>query len=392
MGSGVADYSFELLPFIAAHAEVDVFCPPPRVGSVRAPSGIRVREPEQFFRSGEAFDGVFFHLANNPAHEFVYRAALRAGGTVVFHETTLHHLIGDITIEGRGDADGYANVLREEYGERGERLARLRERGVATDFEKFLFPLTSHVARHANGIVVHSRDAGARISASAGGVPVTVIPHHAGRPPDSLEGVTREEARARLGLPSDAFIVGHFGFVARPKQPAAVLGGFAALHREVPSSVLVFVGADRTGGALDAMARDLEVAEAMRTTGFVDLERLYLYLRAVDAVVSLRYPSAGESSGILARALAEGRALVVNNYGSWTEVPPDAALRVEIDGPQSEQVGAHLLRLAQDPHLKGSLEQAAQTYAGRNLDPLACSHQYVSLNGAGRPGGSQSDA
>src|SRR5207253_10861101 len=108
---------------------------------------------------------------------------------------------------------------------------------------KFLFPLTAHVAQRARGIVVHSRDAAARMREAAPGVPLVVIPHHAGLPPDSVARVDRAEARRRLKLPQDAFVVGHFGFITRPKQPAAVVGGFWALHEEFRDSVLLMVGA-----------------------------------------------------------------------------------------------------------------------------------------------------
>ena len=70
----------------------------------------------------------------------------------------------------------------------------------------------------------------------------------------------------------------------------------------------------------------LAAAEA----GYVDLTQFYLYLKALDAMINLRYPSAGESSGTFARALAEGRAVIVNNYGSFAEVPGDVALKVEM--------------------------------------------------------------
>jgi hypothetical protein len=85
----------------------------------------------------------------------------------------------------------------------------LRRGGLATDFEKFLFPLTSHVARRAKGVVVHSEDSAQKFRDLAPDVPLAVIPHHAGEPPADVKDVTREQARARLDLPADRFLVGH---------------------------------------------------------------------------------------------------------------------------------------------------------------------------------------
>src|SRR5207244_8369053 len=116
---------------------------------------------------------------------------------------------------------------------------------------------------------------------------------------------------------------------------------------------------------------------AVRMLGYVDLERFYVSMRACDAIINLRYPTAGETSGTLARSLAEGRAVIVNNYASWAELPSDVALKVEIDGPQGEQVGQHLLHLARDPAFRAGVEERSRRYAAELLDPNRCRDQYL---------------
>ena len=380
MASGIADYTSEIVPYFRGAADVDVFCPKPgMVRRPRAPAGTRVLDPASYLEAPERYDACFYHLGNNPFHEFVYLAARQLPEIAVFHDAVLHHLIAHITVEAGGTPGRYEGILHGEYGPKGTRLATLRRGGVSTDFEKFLFPLTAHVAQRAKGIVVHSRDAARRLREVAPDVPLTVIPHHAGEPPASVAEIDKQEARRRLGLPQDAFVVGHFGFITKPKQPAAVVGGFARLHEEIPDSILLMVGADHTGGALMRLVSQLGIQDAVRLAGFVDLERFYVHLRAVDVTINLRYPTAGETSGTMARSLAEGRVVVVNNYASWAELPGDVVLKVEIDGPQTEQVGDHLLRLARDPALQRSMEERARRYAAEHLDPVRCVEQYVSF-------------
>jgi glycosyltransferase involved in cell wall biosynthesis len=382
MASGISDYSFELLPLMAGAADVDAVCPnPKRFRRVRAPGEIPVVGTDEFQRRADSYDAVFYHLGNNPWHGFVYELALKVPGVVVFHDFVLHHLLAALTIEGGGKRDParYRSLLRTEYGELGERLAWLRLRWVATDYEKFLFPMNRHVAELAQAIVVHSEDSRERMRDVAPEVPVVVIPHHAGSPPPEVAGIDRREARMRLGLPQDAFLAGHFGFITRPKQPAAVVGGFAKLAARSPDARLVMIGADNTGGGLDRLIRRHRLSDRVISTGYVDLNRFYLYLKAVDVVINLRYPSAGESSGTFSRALAEGRAVIVNNLGSFAEVPPDVALKVEIDADQAEGVGAHLTRLAEDPSFRAAIEAGARTYAAAVLDPIRCRDLYLSV-------------
>jgi glycosyltransferase involved in cell wall biosynthesis/SAM-dependent methyltransferase len=374
--SGIADYTTEIVPHLLEKAEVDVVCPVRRFRRPKPPAGAGLVDPSRFDR--DAYDAVLYHLGNNPYHRYVYDQARRRPEIAVFHDAVLHHLIAHVTIEG-GDAARYEGILHGEYGARGTRIATLRRSGIATEYEKFLFPLTAHVAQRARGIVVHSRDAAARMHEAAPDVPLVVIPHHAGAPPAAVEGIDRAEARRRLKLPPDAFVVGHFGFITRPKQPGAVIGGFRALLDDFPDAILLMVGADHTAGALGRLIDQVGVRDSVRMAGYVDLERFYVYLRACDAVVNLRYPTAGESSGTLARSLAEGRAVIVNNYGSWAELPSDVALKVEIDGPQDEQVGEHLLRLARDPAFRSGVEERSRAYARRFLDPDRCRDLYLSF-------------
>jgi glycosyltransferase involved in cell wall biosynthesis len=377
--SGIADYSFEILREVGRLAEVDVFSP--RAGAVRGvrtPGGVRRRPPTSFEARAARYDAALYHLGNNPHHEYVYRAALRRPGVVVLHDFVLHHLVAWMLVDGpRRDWPAYEELMASSYGEAGRRLADLRMRGVATDFEKFLFPLNEHVLRSATSLVVHSGGVASRVAEVVPGVPITVIPHNAGFPPPSVRHVDRAEARARLGLSPDAFLAGQFGYVTVPKQPAAVVGGFARLAAADPTARLVIVGADHSGGGLARLAARHGVTDRVSLTGFVDLERFYLYLKAVDVVINLRYPSAGESSGTFARAVAEGRATIVNDLGSFAEVPPGVTLKVEVDGDQAEEVAQHLLRLAGDPAFREAVERRARDYGATVLDPRRCAARYV---------------
>jgi glycosyltransferase involved in cell wall biosynthesis len=378
MASGIADYSYELLPFVSEGAAVDAFCP--RVGRsvVTAPPGIAVRSPAEFEGRADDYDAVFYHLGNNPFHEFVYRAALRRPGVAVLHEFVLHHLIDYLCFgAGRLQLDRYRDVVVADYGEAGRRLARLKSVGANTEFERFLFPLSGHVVRASKATIVHSRSARDRLRDEVPEADIRVIPHHAGRLPMEVDDVTREEARRRLELPAEVFLVGQFGFITRPKQPAAVLGGFARLLERRPDARLLIIGENQLGAALDDLLRSRGLKGRVQVTGYVDLATFALYLKAIDVIVNLRYPTAGEASGTFTRALAMGRAAIVSNLGSFAEYPDDVCLKVEVDGDQADQVGHHLIRVADDPAFKESLEERARRYAVAALDPRTCATGYL---------------
>jgi glycosyltransferase involved in cell wall biosynthesis len=338
-----------------------------------------VVRPDEFRRRFRRYDAVFYHLGNGVDNEFVYPLARDLPAVHVFHDVVLHHMLSHMTIETTGDFPAYRALLTEEYGELGEELTRLRRRRVASDYEKFLFPLNGAVARAAQAIVVHSEDSRERLSRGAPDVSATVIPHHATGPPPRLAGISQEEARRRLHLPSDAFVVGHLGFMTFSKQPRAVLKAFARLHAAHPNAFLLIVGGDFTGGLVGRLIRAHGLERSVKATGFVDAARYFTALRAIDVVVSLRFPTAGESSGTISRALTEGKPVISNDVGSFAEIPDDVTLKVEVDGDQEEELTAHLLRLAGDPGLRARMGAAARHYASTVLDPKRCRDLYLSV-------------
>ncbi len=64
---------------------------------------------------------------------------------------------------------------------------------------------------------------------------------------------------------------------------------------------------------------------------YVPEDRLWALMAACDAIVSLRSPTMGETSGSAIRALSLGKPLVVSDVGWFSELPGDAVLKVPVD-------------------------------------------------------------
>jgi glycosyltransferase involved in cell wall biosynthesis len=91
---------------------------------------------------------------------------------------------------------------------------------------------------------------------------------------------------------------------------------------------------------------------------YVDEQRLWSLMSACDAVVSLRWPTMGETSGTAIRALGLGKPLVVSDVGWFSELPDDAALKVPVDEREEETLLAALEALT-DPSTRAAMARAA---------------------------------
>jgi glycosyltransferase involved in cell wall biosynthesis len=95
---------------------------------------------------------------------------------------------------------------------------------------------------------------------------------------------------------------------------------------------------------------------------YVREERMWSLMAACDVLVSLRYPTMGETSGSVIRAMSIGKPLIVSDVGWFAELPDGTALKVPVDEYEvATLTGA--LGLAAD-HASG-LGAAARAYVER---------------------------
>jgi glycosyltransferase involved in cell wall biosynthesis len=338
--SGIADYSALLIPALAERVDV------------------AIARPGRFRREPRA-DVCLYHVGNDPAeHGWIVEALRRRPGVVVLHEFVLHHLVSGITLA-RGDVEGYLAALERDAG----LVGRLLGHAVVDDRIKPLwetraqdFPLAREVLGLATGLVVHSAHVEERAREAGYDGPVWRIPMPAWPVPDV-------EPAAVEGSP----VLGCFGHVNESKRVPQILEAFTRLRARRPGATLLLVG------SWSPRFPALELPEGVIREEYVPEERLWSLLAACDAVVSLRWPTMGETSAAAVRALSLGKPLVVSDAGSFSELPDEVAVKVPVGvgeiealvtacehASASPEMGAAALRLASTEH---RLDRVADLYA-----------------------------
>jgi glycosyltransferase involved in cell wall biosynthesis/SAM-dependent methyltransferase len=347
--SGIADYSETLIGHLEPLVELVVFA-----------DADRPFDPSEF-------DIALYHLGNNPYHGFVYEAALRHPGVVVMHESNLHHLIADLTIR-RNDWDAYLRECEYEGGQDAlDHALRVRALEVGPDYEGVR--MTSRVLESALGVIVHSRFMVDEMYTSGFGGPIARIPHGAWIP-----AADRNARRYRLGLDEATPLIGIFGFLKPYKRIAESLRAFRRLLRVVPAAKMVLVGEPHPEFPLQSLIQSLGLSAAVRVMGFAPIEDFTGYMAACDIVLNLRYPTVGESSGSLLRALGLGKAVLVSDVGAFQEFPDDVCLKVPVGAGEEDLIFEYLNLLASRPDVARALGERAARYVKEecNWDRVAC--------------------
>lgn len=368
--SGIADYSAELVDELAAACDIELF-----VDSGFAPELPLVqRFPVHHFSAFERrerqdpFDVTVYQMGNSHFHLYMYDAIRRHPGVVVLHDMAWSQVLYRHLVE-RGDVAGFLVELAAVEGADAARAFHALDRHTPPVRERarleFLdrHPMLGSVVSNSLAQVVHFDACRLELTASHPGARPYVVEMGVADPYGSWPDVEVGVARARLGLPADAFVVGSFGIVHPVKRLESCLRAVARLVPSVPGLQLLVVG--RMAGweyeqHLQALAADLGIEGRVRFTGHVSKQALHDHLIACDVVVNLRTPTHQHMSATIARAVAAGKPVLISDFHGWSFLTGPCFVRIPVDDHEVDTLVEELGDLAGDPALRNRLARAAR--------------------------------
>jgi len=327
--TGVADYAAALLTALRKHGNVEL-----------AP---------------ERCDIALYHVGNNRQHAGIYRRALERPGVVVLHDAVLHHLLLGTLSE-----EQYVDEFVYNYGGWNRALAAELWRGRAasgTEARYFQYPMLKRIVESARAVIVHN-PAAARMAQAHAKTPVVEIPHFF-EPPETP--TPEEVALYRQRLAPDAFVFGVFGYIRETKRLIQILEAFAAARQHNPRLALLVAGSFASA--------ELERAAGawLREPGIIRLPHLptqdfWLAAASVDACLNLRYPSAGETSGIAIRLMGIGKTVLLTDSEENAHFPEDACIRIPAGLPERDSLRSHMVLLPSNPGLNREIGRRAADF------------------------------
>lgn len=203
----------------------------------------------------------------------------------------------------------------------------------------------------------------ATLSADIPSGKIAVVPDPAKEPPT----MTKEQARAELGLPGDTPMILFFGGMRHDKGPDILLRALSALDGDW---LAVLAGKPATVGEreADACRRTLPASGRLVTRfEFVPEPDADRYFRAADVVV-LPYRTVFDgTSGVLQRAAAAGKAVIASDVGDVGPAVREAGLGTVVP-PESHEALAAALQdfLGRRDEVQREVEPRALDYARAN--------------------------
>jgi hypothetical protein len=296
-----------------------------------------------------AADLHVYHVADDPAHGFVYRALLQRPGLVILEEWGLHRLVHAETA-GRDDEATYRRELRRAHGETGTFVARQVLRGWG-GLLPMLLSANERVMESSLGVVTTTEAVRVAVAARLPGRPVLHLPlGFVGLAPLPRQAA----ARQALGLDDGSLVI----LAIQPAHDdAPPLPGTRALDRlreRVPRAVVA------------------RVSETDPT--------LPSQVAAADVVLALEHPTRAGLGAAVPLAVAGGiPTLVSAGSGAARELPEGVVARVSPGPTESDEAVAIVLRLLTDDSLRVRMGRVAQAFAAERRDPSHCARPLLEV-------------
>lgn len=314
---------------------------------------------------GEA-DIHLYHLGNNKLHADIYEKALATPGVVVLHDAVLHHLMLGMLSHEQYIAEWVYN-----YGEwrrdLGEDLWRERSQ-CATDPRYFQFPFLRRILERSRAAIVHNPGAAA-IAAAQGAKKIAVIPHFCER---DCRAQNTTGFRQRRGIAEGATLFGIFGYLREAKRVLPCIQAFKRLHALRPETVLALAG-ECVSSDLERLLKIEADHPSIHRLGHLSDNDFAAAGAAVDCCLNLRYPGAGETSGVAIRLMGSGKPVVVTDNAENSDFPGSAVLRVSVGVAESAELFDHMLLVTEFPQIAREIGRAAEIHIRENhaLEPVA---------------------
>lgn len=372
--TGIAAYSAEILPFLSKYYEIICVTQNIELVDPRIRELVEVRDVGWMRANSSNLDRVVYHFGNSPFHQHMPLLLKEIPGVVVLHDFFLGHLMAFLE---------HKNILEKPWLEELQKYhgyRALRDRFVSFDADAlaFKYPACASVIRNSIGVLVHSEYSknlttkwfGGKFSSKLTSIPLAR---------EKAQAVAKNDARVRLGIDLNAFVVCSFGILGPTKHNEILLDAWIKSVLSADSnSLLIFVGQksfSESGVEFDDLIRGSGRKKQILITGYVSDDVYKLYLSAADIAVQLRTQSRGETSAAVLDCMNFGVPVIINAHGSMSEIDSNAVYMLPDEFEIDELIQA-LDKLKSDLTYSSSLSRNSQKIIHTLHSPQECASKY----------------
>ena len=370
MRNGIADYAAAILLRLSEHYECICVVEDPTTIAPDLAARMTLLSYEEYGKVADQLQGArhLAHIGNNPDHIPILDVLSHTPGVVVLHDLTMLYLMECWAAQTAGAAHRLTELTLLLQGHPAAAQTRFKFSGagplVSMYSEVNCLELLNDLA---TGVITHSHYGEVLMRSAGFERGISVIPHFATCPSEDDKQTARVRWRSQLDIPEDATVFASLGFVSPNKTIDVALEALAQLPEGLGSWRYIIAGENRDPNVPETCRR-LGLEDRVIFLDYLPNEDFDAVLSASDVLINLRYPTSGETSGTVCRALAVGLPCLLSDHGWYGELPD--AVSYKVTPGRAGVVGelSHaLLRVLVDTDTRQEKAAAALEYARTTL-------------------------
>ncbi|MDE6849050.1 MAG: glycosyltransferase [Ruminococcus sp.] len=381
--SGISDYSEDIINELCRYCDIDIFIEETYNATPVFPSNVVIYSHKAYPSRRLQYADTIFQVGNSEYHFYMYQYIKQYHGTVVLHDCNLHGAFYHMAInKGKGNYLLYRNLIDSDLpADTADHYIQSIKNGSALP-DLYNMELNSYIADSADKIIVHSNYAKKKLLTTNIERNVTVIPLYA----KTLMPADSRTLKQKNGFSADTVIVSAFGGIHTTKRIIPILKSFSQLKKENQNIHLMLVGkpAEDMKQELEQTINSANLQNNITVTGYINLDKFNEYIDMTDICINLRYPYNGETSGSLTRILAKGKCVIVNDIGSFSEIPDNACVKLPSvedmgESRETDEIYKVLKRLAENEKERSETGMNARKFAQEELDIKLAVEKYYNV-------------
>ncbi len=370
--TGIADYTFGILPELSRRAEVTLWTDRPgwdpaleQYATVRHYQPARVDWVEL-----NRAELSFYNIGNNHLHHAsIWQVSRQSPGVVVLHDVRLHDFFESLYRGHWRDEAGYLAQIEKHYGEEGLLAATEFVTARHGDFDLMAqrFPLTPAVLENALAAIVHTKNAYDELQDNRR-CPVFYAPLASAPIAPAKNSDGHSEGPHRLII---------FGHIGRNRRLDAVLEALSQLPQRDRFQLDIYGEID-DAKTLCHRIQTLDLKDVVKVHGYAPAEDLDHALRTAGLAINLRYPTMGEASASQLRIWEHGLPTLVTKVGWYASLSEDTVAHVRPDHEVAD-IRSHLESFLDDPERFARMGKQGRRVVETEHHPATYSDTIVSL-------------
>lgn len=362
--SGIAIYSYSLVNELKKYYDIHIF-----TNKLSCECQDDVHSHFCFLTLSKKYhyDAIIYQVGNQESFAFLYPYLIYYPGIAVLHDIYLYQSRAKYLISKKRFKE-YVDEMYYCHGYTGKKFAELSLKFPIPEIMGFAFAMNKLLIDCSLAVGVHTKFYQEYLSFHYPNKQIYYIPMSIGS--IDSEYLTSSVPKVFYQKDDEQLLLGSAGYANMHKGLSNILKALVEVSKEF-NVKFIWIGEDKDKLIESILSKNFTQQERsildnrILITGYLKDEEFITLLNKINIFLNLRYPTAGEFSGVLWLAMHLGKPIIMSDEPHLAEIPNEYVCKIKLDN-EAYSLAEKLFFLLRNPIKRQILGTLIKKYAEEN--------------------------